>query len=127
MKLSNRLGKLIKSVWTECLSVEPLRMWVLILAGPVLTLCAATLVYIVWKGGWPLSLRDKQLNIIGIALFATLALLALIFTKIAGMKATASGPLGTKLELDGTDDEDERPVPGPGSTTVNVNQGQTKP
>lgn len=108
MKLLLRIGELVSRVWTACLLVEPLRMWILILAGPVLTGCAAVLVYIVWQGGWPDSLRDKQLNIIGIALFATLALIALVFTKIAGMKATARGPLGTELALDGTDEENSK-------------------
>lgn len=100
MKILSRIADTVKRVWTACLLVEPLRMWVIILAGPVLTACAAALVYIVWKGGWPNDLRDKQLNIIGGALFCTLGLVALCFTKIAGMKAKAKGPLGAELELD---------------------------
>jgi hypothetical protein len=89
-------------LWRVALRAAPLRMWVLFGAGPVLTVCAGVLVYIVWQGGWPISLRDKQLSIIGVALFGTLALLALVFAKIAGAKVKGTGPLGTSLDIDGS-------------------------
>jgi hypothetical protein len=94
-------------IWRAALrATPPLRLWFLFGAGPALHVSAALLVLIVWKGDWPVALREKQLTIIGVALCATLALIAVVFSKIAGIKVKGSGPLGTNLEIDGSDDQE---------------------
>ena len=85
----------------------PVRLWALILAGPPLTLFAAGLVWIIWKGPWPAALADMQLTILGRALLISLALIGVIVVALAAVKVKATGVGGTSLEVDG-----DRP-PGP--------------
>lgn len=118
MKFLRWLGGIPARMWSGALRVADIRMWVLIGAGPILTLCAAVLVYIVVYGKWPAELSDKRLTIVGGTLFATQALLAVIFVKIAGISAEASGPLGTTLKLNAREDD------APPTQTVIVNPPQ---
>lgn len=93
-------------VWIGALRAAPLRLWVLFAAGPVLTLCAAALTYLIWRGGWQAQWQGKQLDFIGAALMITLALIGVIVVTMARVKVKASGPLGTNFEADPTDSDE---------------------
>jgi hypothetical protein len=102
-------------IWKAMLAAAPLRLWALFAAGPALTAGTAALVMIVWRGGWPESLRGKQLDFLGWAMLGCLALVAVIVVTLAAVKVKGT-VLGTTLEIDGDDSA------APTTTTVTVEQ-----
>lgn len=86
------------------LRAAPVRLWALILAGPPLTLFAAAIVGIIWKGPWPNHLAGDQLTILGRALFIALALIGVIVIALAAVRVKATGVGGASLEVDGDHD-----------------------
>lgn len=99
------------------LRAAPVRLWALILAGPPLTLFAAGLAGIVWKGPWPTTLAGMQLTILGRALFIALALVGVIVVALASVKVKATGLAGTGFEVEG-DNEAAQTVSATVSATV---------
>lgn len=87
------------------LRAAPIRLWAIILAAPVLTVTAVALTLIVWRGGWPVSLAPKQLEILGWTLLANWALIGAIVVALCAVKLKASAPNGINIEID-TDTND---------------------
>ncbi len=87
------------------LKAAPVRLWALILAGPPLTVFAAGLVGVVWKGPWPAALAGQQLSILGHALLIAMALIGVIVIALAAVKVKATGLAGTGFEVEGNDEE----------------------
>ena len=62
--------------------------FVRILAPIPLTFTAAALVYIVWRGGWPVETAEARVQWLGIALIANIALLGLaLFLNREGIRS----------------------------------------
>lgn len=105
MSFLRGIGRLAVRLGRAGLRAAPLRMWILFGAGPVLCLYAAALVGIIADGGWLPEHQSQQLSIIGWTLAGVGALIAIVLVTIAKVKVGASGPGGTRLEIDGRDDE----------------------
>jgi len=88
------------------LKAAPLRLWALFGAAPVLTVAGTALSYIVWKGGWPDRLAEKQLDYLGYTLLACMFLIGVIVITLAAVKVKGSGPGGLGFEVD---PEDSKP------------------
>lgn len=92
---------MIARLWRALTLAAPVRLWAMILAGPPLTAGAGGLAWIVWRGGWPGYAAKQQLDILGAALLAVLAIIAVIIIALASVSVRASGPGGTSFEVDG--------------------------
>lgn len=96
-------------------------------AGMFFCLCAIGMVFIIWKGQWPVSLRGDQLNWLGIALvlFLTGSLGVIFALAIGGPVGKFSGK-ATKDGLEWTMDDKDDPPNTPAQTVeVKVAQGAT--
>jgi hypothetical protein len=98
-------------VLRQLLLAAPIRLWALILAGPPLTMLAVWIVWLV-RYGWEDGQAQQQLEILGLALYGALGLLAIVMVSLAAVKLEAETRLG-KLSI-GRDDEDEPPAPDAG-------------
>lgn len=83
-------------------------------AGPALTVLAVWLIWNVLNAPWPASLAAARLNIIGIALYATLGLLGLVLTGLAmtvALRSVSARFAGAEATIAGGnhDDGPERP------------------
>lgn len=81
------------------MKAAPLRMWALIMAGPVITAVDVLLIFIVWQGGWPAQLAAEQLRVLGILAFAHAAIIGVIVITLAAARASAHGPGGLSLDI----------------------------
>ena len=70
-------------------------------AGPALTLAAAGLTLIVWKGGWDRTLQAQQLSLLGWALLANWLLLGVVVAALASVRVKGQAPGGASFEIDG--------------------------
>lgn len=77
-------------------TLRELMTYCLIGGGMALTAFAAVLVWIIWKGGWPLESFGQRLDILGLALLTTLggAITSLIFIGIGGPIKKVDGGVG---------------------------------
>jgi hypothetical protein len=89
----------------------PPRLWAMILSGPPLTLFAAGMVWIIWKGPWPIAMASQQLVILGWGLWILLGLIGVIIVSLASAKVKATGFAGS-IDIEG-DDDDPPAQPGP--------------
>lgn len=113
---------IIASAWAALIKAAPVRLWALIMAGPPLTVFAAGLTVIVWRGPWPDALAGQQLSILGYGLFIALALIGVIVISLAAVKVKGSA-LGGSFEVEGDDD----PAPTVTTTTTTaVSPGATQ-
>jgi hypothetical protein len=69
-------------------------------AGPVLTMTAAALTLIVWKGGWDEALQSQQLTLLGWALLANWLLLGIVLAALASVKVKGQTPGGVSFEIE---------------------------
>lgn len=92
-------------IWRALIKAAPVRLWALILAGPPLTAVTCWLVWIVWKGPWPVGSAPQQLSILGYGLMDAMALVGVIVVALASVKVKGAGPGGVNFEVDG-DQED---------------------
>lgn len=74
-----------------------------------LTLTSAGLVFILWKGGWPLDTAEARVQWLGIALLFNLSLLGLaLFLSRAGISSfSVKGPGGMEVEINGQGKADD--------------------
>ncbi len=74
-----------------------------------LTLTSAGLVFILWKGGWPLETAEASVQWLGIALLFNLTLLGLaLFLSRAGISSfSVKGPGGMEVEINGQGKADD--------------------
>lgn len=100
-----------------------------ILGSIALTAFAVGLVYILWKGGWPIETATMRLEILGEALILTLSgsLVVLISLGFAinrrSVKISKDG-----LEASGGEDEDDEPAPtAVTNVTTNITTETTEP
>jgi hypothetical protein len=77
------------------------RLLALFGAGPALTVTAAALTLIVWKGGWERALQIRQLAVLGWALLANWLLLGVVVVALASVKVKGQAPGGAGFEIDG--------------------------
>lgn len=98
---------MIGRIWRALILAAPVRVWAIILAAPPLTAFAGWLVWIVWKGPWPVASADHQLTILGQALLCALALIAIIVIALAAVHVRATLP-GGSVEVGGA--EEDRPA-----------------
>lgn len=85
--------------------IASLRTWAMFLAGPPMLAFAAWLVWIVWHGGWPSEQAARQIDILGKALWITLALLGVIIVSLAAAKVRGTGLAGTSFEIESGNNE----------------------
>jgi hypothetical protein len=78
-----------------------LRLLALFGAGPALTVTAAALTLIVWKGGWDRALQSQQLTLLGWALLANWLLLGVVVVALASVRLKGQAPGGAGFEIDG--------------------------
>lgn len=95
------------------------RLWAMIAAGVVQTCFSAWLVWIVWRGGWPVDRAQQQLWYLGVALFISLGNIAVVIAALTSTNLRAHGPAGVSLEVDSSDERNTKAVV---TTTV-----ETKP
>lgn len=95
----------IGRLWTALLLAAPLRMWAMILAGPPMLGMAAWLVTIITDAGWPIELRDRQLDFIGWALLCFIGINAVIIVTLAAARVRATGPAGVVVEINSDNQE----------------------
>lgn len=112
---------LLSQLWHDMMTVNlpHLKIWALLGAAVVITAASVALVMIVWHGGWPETLRDKQLMYLGISLIFCLGLIAVVVVTLASarLSATGAGGFSINVDADGSDDASASvSVRGGGST-----------
>ena len=95
----NWIGRL----WRAALIAAPLRLWAMMLAGPVMLGCAVWLIELIRDPQWPVTLRDKQLDFLGWALICFIAINAIIIVTLAAARVKATGLGGASIEIDADD------------------------
>lgn len=85
----------------------PIRFWAMVGAAVAMTIFAAALVWIVWRGGWPPAQASRQLDILGKSLWLALVMILVIVVSLTNQKFSAKG-LGGSIDLSG---QDEPPAP----------------
>lgn len=90
------------------LLAAPIRLWALILAGPPLTAFLGWLVWIIWRGSWPLELAGRRLEILGGIAGGLVVLVAIVVVSLAAVKLEAETKLG-KLSIGGENEHDDPP------------------
>jgi len=103
------------AVTRQLLLAAPIRLWALILAGPPLTGLLAWSVYLV-RYRWPADRAQQQLEILGLAIYGLIALIAVIVVSLASVKLEAETKLG-RLSIGGDHDHDQD-LPGSGELPV---------
>lgn len=88
------------------LTRDEARDWTAILYTPVLTVCAAALVYIIVWGGWPNDTAEQRLNFLGWTLLGVLFLIGL------GTFFLQRRTVNLKVETPGVKVEAENVPPG---------------
>lgn len=101
-----RSGPSLRLVWKELLLAAPIRLWALILAGPALSTMGALLILIIWRGGWPMELRDRQLELLGLLALIYAGLVGVIIVSLAAVKVEAETKLG-KLSVGASERDDD--------------------
>jgi hypothetical protein len=82
------------------LKVADLRAWSMILAAVALTIAAGALTLIVWLSDkWPVALRDKQLDYIGVSLIIAWAGILIVLCATALMRVSVKGPGGLGIDI----------------------------
>lgn len=107
------------------MKAAPLRMWALIMAGPVMTAVDVLLIFIVWQGGWMPDLAGEQLRVLGILAFAHAAIIGVIVITLAAARASAHGPGGISLDIQSG--SDPAPSSSPAKVTVTATAEGAKP
>lgn len=87
--------------WRAMMAAGSLRLWAIILGAPPLTVFAVWLTYRVTDTGWPETLRELQLTILGNALYITLGLIAIIVVALSLVTVRATLPGGASLSIGG--------------------------
>ena len=84
------------------LTRDEARDWTAILYTPVLTICAAGLVLVIWLGPWPDETAAQRLNFLGWSLLALLALIGLgtAFLQRRTVDIRGTLPGGASFEID---------------------------
>lgn len=84
------------------LTRDEARDWCAILYTPVLTACAAGLVWIIVWGGWPADTASQRLNFLGWSLIGLLFLIALgtFFLQRRTVNLRGKAPGGGEFELE---------------------------
>lgn len=99
---------LLSQLWHDMMTVNlpHLKIWALLGAALVITAASVALVMIVWQGGWPVTLRDRQLMYLGISLLFCLGLIAVVVVTLASarLSATGAGGFSINVDADGNDD-----------------------
>jgi hypothetical protein len=98
----------------------PIRFWAMVGAAVAMTIFAAVLVWIIWRGGWPVVQAARQLDILGKALWITLAMVLIIVVSLTNQKFSARG-LGGSLDLSGQDEA--QPAATVTTTTTTKTEG----
>ena len=101
-----RSGPSLRTVWKALLLAAPIRLWALILAGPALSTMGAALTWIIWRGGWPESLRPAQLELLGWLALINSGLIAVIIVSLAMVKVEAETKLG-RLSIGSAERDDD--------------------
>ena len=103
-----------------------LKFWALLGAAVMMTIGSGILVWIVYRGGWPVTLREKQLDILGMSLFLLLAGILVVVVTLASARLTAQGPGNFRVEVD-SDDSPPGPVISASSNSDGSVQVQATP
>ena len=84
------------------LNRDEARDWTAILYTPVLTVCAAGLVLVIWLGPWPDETAAQRLNFLGWSLLGLLALIGLgtAFLQRRTVDIRGTLPGGASFEID---------------------------
>lgn len=106
--------------------IASIRTWAMFLAGPPMLLFAGWLVWIVWHGGWPPAQAARQLDILGKALWITLALLAVIIVSLAAAKVRGTGLGGTSFEIESGNNEGRDPPSAPAAEVTTTTKTEIK-
>lgn len=100
---------MIARLWRALLSAASVRFWAMVGAAMTLTLFAVWLVWIVWRGGWPIRQAGRQLDILGMALCIALVGILAVVIALTGRHVEASGVWG-RLDVSGGDDAHTPPT-----------------
>lgn len=110
-------------VWHAMLKAAGLRTWSLIGAMVAMTLFAAWLCFVVWRGPWIEARQPQQLDILGWSLWGALIIIALGFISLTGLGVAASiNKGGVSLNV-GDDDHPVDQVVVTTETTVSGEKG----
>lgn len=94
----------------------PIRFWAMVGAAIALTIFAGVLVWIIWRGGWPATQASRQIDILGKALWITLAMILIIVVSLTSQTFRARG-LGGSIDISGTDENETVPKTTTTTTT----------
>lgn len=95
----------------EIVSGPRLQLWAIIGAAPVATLLVVWMVRIIKAPSWPVALREAQLGILAVVVYALLTILGLVILAIAsglitGVKLTGPGGFSAEIETDDDRNQD---------------------
>ncbi len=77
-------------IWSAMIAAAGVRSWALIFGMQALSVFAAALCLVVWKGPWAADRQPQQLDILGWSLWGILLILALGFISLASLGVVAS-------------------------------------
>jgi hypothetical protein len=110
------------AIFDAMIKAAPVRMWALILAGPVITAIDCGLILIAWLGGWPPALAAEQLRIVGVLAFTHAGIVGTIVIALAAARASARGPGGLSFDVESGPD-----MPGTIAKFAQTTTVETKP
>lgn len=90
---------MIARIWYALLAAAPVKFWASTGCALVMTALATGLVWIVWKGPWPMSQAGRQLDILGKALWTVLVIIGAVVLSFAGQKISAKGLGGSSIDI----------------------------
>lgn len=93
-------------IWKSLLAAASIRFWAMAGSVVTLTVFAAWLVWIIWRGGWPDAEAGRQLDILGWALWIMLAAIGAIVAALTGQHIEVRGVLGS-IDVSGEAPEKE--------------------